>query len=219
MTKYTISTKKKGFTLIEIIVVIAIIGILMAILVPSFLGYVRKARKTSDMASAKEIHNCVNQIITENKKLPWTSGSYKDSNGNLITQYSNAMDSFYGHGSSYRGINNGWYSNYYLKADENGTVYKLYPVCRLSKWTNWVWQGVDREEDPFAEYLSEQMAASGRKTKIPVKYQPKGQSPELDTWIVCYRSNDVSQIEVWVGGKESGGQYVPLYRVYPDPTY
>jgi type IV pilus assembly protein PilA len=30
--------KLKGFTLIEIIVVIAILGILMAILVPSFIG-------------------------------------------------------------------------------------------------------------------------------------------------------------------------------------
>ena len=36
--------RKKGFTLIELVVVIAIIGVLAAILVPVMMGYVRKSR-------------------------------------------------------------------------------------------------------------------------------------------------------------------------------
>ena len=41
--------KKKGFTLIELIVVIAIIGVLATILVPSAIGFVKKSKRTADI--------------------------------------------------------------------------------------------------------------------------------------------------------------------------
>ncbi|MBQ1326631.1 MAG: type II secretion system protein, partial [Eubacterium sp.] len=39
----------KGFTLVELIVVLVILAILAAVLVPALLGYIDKAKKKKDM--------------------------------------------------------------------------------------------------------------------------------------------------------------------------
>lgn len=56
---------KKGFTLVELIVVIAIIGVLAAILVPTMLGYVENSRITSMDQVAKTIKDAAQVSATE----------------------------------------------------------------------------------------------------------------------------------------------------------
>lgn len=53
----------KGFTLVELVVVIAIIGVLAGILVPSIMGYVRKSRIKAMTGDCKSIVNSAASAI------------------------------------------------------------------------------------------------------------------------------------------------------------
>ncbi len=57
-----------GFTLVELIVVIAILGVLAAVLVPQYIQYVEKAREGSDRNTISEIYHAaeITAASTEN---------------------------------------------------------------------------------------------------------------------------------------------------------
>jgi prepilin-type N-terminal cleavage/methylation domain-containing protein len=74
------SKKKSGFTLIEVIVVIAILAILGAILVPNVLGYRQRAEKSNIQTSAKTI---VSSIGTYNADKDNTVDEIADSTGSI----------------------------------------------------------------------------------------------------------------------------------------
>lgn len=76
--------KKKGFTLIELIVVICIIGILASVLIPQISGYVREAKKikvldqSRSVVMAVESYNLKNTVKIQDSE---TISSIKNKSG------------------------------------------------------------------------------------------------------------------------------------------
>ena len=56
---------KKGFTLTELVIVIAVIAILAAVLIPTFVGLINKANVSADTQTAKNLNTALTMAEAE----------------------------------------------------------------------------------------------------------------------------------------------------------
>ena len=73
--------KKKGFTLIELMAVIAIVAILAAVLVPTVSGYITRSKKT---AIITQVRNAVGAMETFNITAPNETDKYTLTNNENV---------------------------------------------------------------------------------------------------------------------------------------
>lgn len=140
-------TTKKGFTLIELIVVIAIIGVLAAILVPSMLGYVKKSKIQGANSTASTLAKAANSAVTDldEEDLVPTDGTVKGTDATAeagTSDVANAIVTFFndfkGNGDMAVEFKDGVCV---ASAVASGAYYGTYPAVYTAK--NWKTSGYE----------------------------------------------------------------------------
>ena len=60
-----INSKKKGFTIVELVIVVAVIAVLAAVLIPTFSNLVKKANMSADQMAVKQMNTALSVVSVE----------------------------------------------------------------------------------------------------------------------------------------------------------
>ena len=82
----------KGFSLVELIVVVAIMAVLMGILVPTLIKYVQQSKRQKDLSALEEYRAAMQEVLVSDEDYADLSGTYTGSDHIDITSMDAEID-------------------------------------------------------------------------------------------------------------------------------
>lgn len=79
---------QQGFTLIELMIVIAIIGILAAVALPAYQDYTVRAKASELILAASSAKNSVSEFVITNATLPPSTFTVQNNTSNMVNSVS-----------------------------------------------------------------------------------------------------------------------------------
>jgi len=85
-------TMQKGFTLIELMIVVAIIGILAAVALPAYQDYTVRAKVSEVVLAASQCRTAISEIVQSSSSLPSANNSWGCESASATTKYVAAVN-------------------------------------------------------------------------------------------------------------------------------
>ena len=202
----------RGISLIELIIVIAIMGVLVGVISPMFVKYVKKSQKSKDIYTAAQIAEAVNIAFIENQMA-------YDKFQNWTTRPEDVKVTHNGVTYPYR---------VYLFASNGAQTDSHQTVNCFNGTSSGLYKRDPKGTDGFYGTLNRELGLSTTENNpsIVPKYQPnkggtvktsKGNRAieELDRWRIVRRA-DNGLMEIWVSQPNPYGGF-PIYRLWPEP--
>ena len=207
-----------GFTLIELIVVIAILATLTAIAMPTLGGIVQDAKRKVDLTNAESIYQATYAVINMDDSV--RKSFYND---NTYNGYS-------------RNVTDGAGNRYTVIVAQRITDRAATKDTTAGSAYSWMDNLVEYGNDPktkgfrdaFINYWERSVgaenggnSATDQSTGVGLKATWHGANGQrLNTYFICYKKNSPENIEIWIGqwsgtGSRNNKVAQPYYKVYP----
>ena len=210
----------------ELVVVIAIIGILMAILIPSLLHYIRKAQRKADIETARLIGQQVMVILTEYPELQ--NSVYSRGGGRAVYQVTCGGERYEIESiARCDGTDDNKDTQTYIGKNRSQGAWDwtadIYEPFRekLNAENSLIMGGQGKQYIPMRSryYEPPKSECNNETDKVRDPSERPGYS-RTDRWLIVHRTNEPGKrgrIEVWAGNSQGRGANGPRVRLWPDP--